>query len=243
VLAFNRVSLDTPIRIRSGVVKPDIVIVLDPGLVTLINVADGLKPGGTLIVNSTRSINDLKQEFSGDWQVAVVDASHIARELLGVNIVNTTMLGALIKATGIVKIESLSEPITEKFGARAKSNIEACGRAFKETVLDRITTAGPKKEKKFQSDKLPKWNELLVGCAVTDVGNTKRFCTGDWKSEHPEWNNAVCIKCGICSLYCPEACISQQNDGYFRSNPFYCKGCGICAQECWTKAIKMVEGA
>jgi len=242
VLAFNRISEDTPIRIRSGVVKPDIVIVLDPGLVTLINVVDGLKPGGTLIVNSTSAIEDIKQEFSGDWKLAVVNASSIARELLGVNIVNTTMLGALIKATGIIKMDSLNEPLTEKFGARSKANYEACNLAFNSTALGEITTSGPKKGKTFQAEKLPKWNELLVGCAVTDVGNTKRFCTGNWKSEHPEWNDAVCIKCGICSLYCPEACISQQSDGYFRSNPFFCKGCGICAQECWTKAIKMVEG-
>ncbi|MFA5399355.1 MAG: 2-oxoacid:acceptor oxidoreductase family protein [Dehalococcoidia bacterium] len=243
VLAFNRISQDTPIRIRSGVVKPDIVIVLDPGLVTLINVVDGLKPGGALIVNSTRSVDDLKQEFSGDWKLAVVNASAIARELLGVNIVNTTMLGALIRATGIINMESLTEPLAEKFGARSKSNFEACNRAFKETAQDKITTTGPKKQKSFQAEKLPRWNELLVGCAVTDVGNTKRFCTGDWKSEHPEWNDAVCIQCGICSIYCPEACISEQSDGYFRSNPFFCKGCGICAQECWTKAIKMVEGS
>ena len=242
VLAFNRISEDTPIRIRSGVVEPDIVIVLDPGLVTLINVVDGLKPGGTLIVNSTSAIEDIKQEFSGDWKLAVVNASSIARELLGVNIVNTTMLGALIKATGIIKMDSLNEPLADKFGARSKANYEACNRAFNSTVLGEITTSGPKKEKKFQAEKLPKWNELLVGCAVTDVGNTKRFCTGNWKSEHPEWNDAVCIKCGICSLYCPEACISQQSDGYFRSDPFFCKGCGICAQECWTRAIKMVEG-
>ncbi len=242
VLAFNRISEDTPIRIRSGVVEPDIVIVLDPGLVTLINVVDGLKPGGTLIVNSTSAIEDIKQEFSGDWKLAVVNASSIARELLGVNIVNTTMLGALIKATGIIKMDSLNEPLADKFGARSKANYEACNRAFNSTVLGEITTSGPKKEKKFQAEKLPKWNELLVGCAVTDVGNTKRFCTGNWKSEHPEWNDAVCIKCGICSLYCPEFCISQQSDGYFRSNPFFCKGCGICAQECWTRAIKMVEG-
>ena len=242
VLAFNRISEDTPIRIRSGVVKPDIVIVLDPGLVTLINVVDGLKPGGTLIVNSTMTIEDLKQEFSGDWKLAVVNASAIARELLGVNIVNTTMLGALIKATGIVEMESLSEPLAEKFGARSRANHDACNRAFSSTVLGEITTGGPKKEKNFQAEKLPKWNELLVGCAVTDVGNTKRFCTGNWKSEHPEWSDALCIKCGICSLYCPEFCISRQSDGYFRSDPFYCKGCGICAQECWTRAIKMVEG-
>ncbi|MCX6002599.1 MAG: 4Fe-4S binding protein [Chloroflexi bacterium] len=82
-----------------------------------------------------------------------------------------------------------------------------------------------------------------MGCAITDVGNTKRFCTGNWKSQHPVWNDTRCIKCGICSLYCPEFCISQQKDGYFRANEFYCKGCGICAQECWTQAINMVEEA
>lgn len=243
VLAFDRISADHPIRVRSGVVKPDIVVVLDPGLVTLINVVDGLKPGGCLIVNSTRSLDDLQGEFSGDWVLAVVDASSIARELLRVNIVNTTMLGAMIKTAGVIKIDSLNEPLEEKFGARGKANLEACRKAFDTTVIGKITTGGQKKAKTFAVEKLAKWSELLVGCAVTDVGNTKQFCTGDWKAQHPEWNDSRCIKCGICSLYCPEFCVSQQKDGYFRSNPFYCKGCGICAQECWTQAIKMVEEA
>jgi pyruvate ferredoxin oxidoreductase gamma subunit len=243
VLAFNRISAEHPIRVRSGVVKPDIVVVLDPGLVTLINVVDGLKPGGCLIVNSTRSIDDLQNEFSGDWTLAVVDASAIARELLRVNIVNTTMLGAMIKTAGAIKMDSLIEPLEEKFGARAKANLEACHKAFDTTVIKKITTGGQKKVKTFAAAKQPTWSELLVGCAVTDVGNTKRFCTGDWKSQHPVWDDKKCIKCGICSLFCPEFCINQQKDGYFRSNEFYCKGCGICAQECWTQAIKMVEEA
>jgi pyruvate ferredoxin oxidoreductase delta subunit len=42
-------------------------------------------------------------------------------------------------------------------------------------------------------------------------------------------------------LYCPEGCIEQNQDGYFEANLFYCKGCGICARECWPKVIKMVE--
>ncbi|MCX6004630.1 MAG: 4Fe-4S binding protein, partial [Chloroflexi bacterium] len=75
---------------------------------------------------------------------------------------------------------------------------------------------------------------------MTDVGNTKKFCTGDWKSQHPEWDNTKCIKCGICSLFCPEGCIHQQKDGYFKADLFYCKGCGICAHECWTQVINMV---
>jgi len=243
VLAFNRIRFDRPVRERSGITKPDIVVVLDPGLVTLINVTEGLKPGGTLIVNSTRTVEDLQQDFNGNWKFAVVDAASIARKLLGVNIVNTTMLGALIKATGVIDYESLHEPLEERFGARAKSNFEACKTAADNTVLSEITMTGPKRTKTFAVEKLAKWNELPVGCVVKDVGNTKSFCTGDWKSQQPEWTDSKCIKCGICSIYCPEGCIKQQKDGFFRADMFFCKGCGICSQECWTQAIKMVEEA
>jgi pyruvate ferredoxin oxidoreductase gamma subunit len=242
VLAFNRISSGHPIRVRSGVTKPDIVVVLDPGLVTLINVTDGLKPGGTLIVNSTKSIDELKQEFTGDWKLGAVDATSIARELLKVNIVNTTMLGALIKLTGVIKLESLEEPLKERFGARAKSNYESCMRAYNSIVISEITTSGPKREKSFTVEKALGWKDLNVGCIVTEAGNTKQFRTGDWKSQHPVWDDTKCIKCGICALFCPEGCISQDKDGKFRGNMYYCKGCGICSNECWTQAISMVEG-
>jgi pyruvate ferredoxin oxidoreductase gamma subunit len=243
VLAFNRIRFDRAIRERSGITKPDIVVVIDPGLVSLINVTDGLKPGGTLIVNSTRSVEDLQQDFNGNWKLAVVDAASIARKLLGVNIVNTTMLGALIKASGVIEFDSLLEPLEERFGARAKSNFEACKTAAENTVLSEITTSGSKRAKTFKVEKLPSWKEMPVGCVVTDAGNAKSFCTGDWKSQHPEWNDNKCIKCGICSIYCPEGCIKQQKDGFFRADLYYCKGCGICSHECWTLAIKMVEEA
>jgi len=242
VLAFNRISAGSPIRVRSGVTKPDIVVVLDPGLVTLINITDGLKPGGALIVNSTKSVDELQQEFTGDWKLGVVDATSIARELLRVNIVNTTMLGALIKITGVIKLESLDEPLKERFGARAKSNFDACVRAYNNIVLSEITTSGTKRAKSFKTEKALGWKDLKVGCVVTEAGNTKEFCTGDWKSQHPVSDDTKCIKCGICALFCPEGCIKQNKEGYYRADLFYCKGCGICAHECWPQAITMVEG-
>jgi pyruvate ferredoxin oxidoreductase gamma subunit len=243
VLAFNRISSDHPIRVRSGVTKPDVVVVLDPGLVTLINVTEGLKPGGWLIVNSTHSIETLQQEFTGDWKLGVVDASSIALELLRVNIVNTTMLGALIKATNAVKLESLEEPLKERFGARAKSNFEACMKSYNGLAISQITTTGTKKIKSFQAEKVPGWRDLKVGCVVTEPGNTKQFSTGDWKSQHPVWNDEKCIQCGICEIVCPEACIKRNKEGSYRADLFYCKGCGICAHECWPQAIAMVDGA
>ncbi|MGB9599282.1 MAG: 4Fe-4S binding protein [Myxococcota bacterium] len=86
-----------------------------------------------------------------------------------------------------------------------------------------------------------KWHELKVGCVIEEVGSAKEYRTGGWRSMKPVWDESRCIKCGLCWLYCPDAAIYQKADGFFTANLDYCKGCGICAHECWPKAIKMVE--
>jgi len=84
------------------------------------------------------------------------------------------------------------------------------------------------------------WQDISLGCVVTDPGNAAVYKTGDWRSDRPITHKERCIKCGICSIYCPEGCIGQDADGYFEADLYYCKGCGICARECWTQAIEMV---
>ena len=135
VLAFDRVSSREPIRIRAEVTEPDVVIVLDPGLLRIVNVTSGLKEKGALIINTGRPFQDVESEFGNKWQLVVVDATRIARELLGIPIVNTTMLGALLRATGVVKLESLFEPLRQRFGRLAERNINAMKKAFEETVV------------------------------------------------------------------------------------------------------------
>jgi pyruvate ferredoxin oxidoreductase gamma subunit len=240
VLVFNRISNASPIRARVAVTNPDIVVILDPGLLSITDVTSGLKKDGTLVINTAKTLVDIKSELSGPWRLAVVNATSIARELIGVPIVNTTMLGALLKATGIIKLESLAEPLKERFGARAKGNIDACHKAYEETKIGELSGVF-QKPSTLQAEALPSWRELLPGCIVTEAGSAKQYRTGDWKSEHPVWNHEKCIKCGICYLFCPEGCIREREDGYFDADLFYCKGCGICARECWTEAIKMVE--
>lgn len=241
VLAFNRISPREPIRIRAGVEHPDIVVILDPSLLYITDVTSGLRERGTIVVNSPKSIVDLKSELGEGWRIASVNATTIAREVLGGPIVNTTMLGALIKATEIVKLESLTEPIKERFGTRAKANIEAGHRAYQETQITEPVAAGVKPRPALQPEKLPSWQELLVGCVVAEPGSASQYRTGDWKSQHPVWNHEKCIKCGICYLFCPEFCVQENQEGYFEADLYYCKGCGICARECWTEAITMVE--
>jgi pyruvate ferredoxin oxidoreductase gamma subunit len=241
VLVFNRLSNTDPIRARVSVTNPDIVVILDPGLLYITDATSGLKENGTLVINSPKTIVDIKSEIGGPWKLAVVNANVIARELLGVPIVNTTMLGALVKATGIIGLESLAEPIKERFGARAKANIDACRRAFDQTEIAESGVIVQKPRQAMAAEVLPTWRELLPGCVITEPGNAKAYRTGDWKSAHPVWKNEKCIKCGICYLFCPEGCIREKEDGYFEADLYYCKGCGICARECWTEAISMVE--
>jgi pyruvate ferredoxin oxidoreductase gamma subunit len=241
VLVFNRVSAATPIRARVSVTNPDIVVILDPGLLDITDVTSGLKKDGVLVINTPKSMVDIKSDLSGPWRLAVVNATSIAREIIGVPIVNTTMLGALVKATEIIELESLTEPLKERFGARAKGNFDACRRAYAETEIAELSGVVKKSRKTFEPEIFPSWQELLPGCVITEAGNAKQYRTGDWKSERPVYDHQKCIKCGICYLFCPEGCIGQNEDGYFEANPYYCKGCGICARECWTEAIKMVE--
>jgi pyruvate ferredoxin oxidoreductase delta subunit len=87
-----------------------------------------------------------------------------------------------------------------------------------------------------------KWQELEVGFVVLEPGSAQDYKTGDWKSNHPVWDEKICIKCGLCYTYCPDMAVCQKTTGYFEGDMNYCKGCGICAHECPTGAIKMVEG-
>jgi pyruvate ferredoxin oxidoreductase gamma subunit len=135
VLAFDRISEKEPIRVRAEIAEPDVIVILDPGLVSIVNVSAGLKEGGVIIVNTKKSLEDTSAWFDNKWRVAVVDATKIARELLRVNIVNTTMLGALLRATGVVKIESLNEPLEVRFGRLAERNINAMKKAYQETEV------------------------------------------------------------------------------------------------------------
>ncbi len=86
-----------------------------------------------------------------------------------------------------------------------------------------------------------KWHELNVGLVIDEPGSASEYKTGTWRVQKPIWDDSKCIKCGVCWMFCPDAAIYQKVDGYFEANLNYCKGCGICARECWPGAIKMAE--
>ncbi len=135
VMAFDRVDDRNPIRVRAEIRQPDVVVVLDPTLLRVVKVTAGLKEGGILVINTRKTAEAVHQAFGGNWKLALVDATSIARELLGVPIVNTTMLGALLKAAPVISPESLMAPLEERFGRLAERNFHAMKKAFDLTTV------------------------------------------------------------------------------------------------------------
>ncbi|MBM4326342.1 MAG: pyruvate synthase [Deltaproteobacteria bacterium] len=134
VVAFARVA-DEPIRVRAKVYSPDVVIVLDPTLVQIANPAQGLKSDGVLVINSSHDADTLRRDLGYQGKIALVDASRIAREVIGLPITNTTMVGALVKATNMLSLESLEGPFNRRFGKIAPRNLAAMKRAWEEATV------------------------------------------------------------------------------------------------------------
>ncbi|MCX5757575.1 MAG: 2-oxoacid:acceptor oxidoreductase family protein, partial [Candidatus Hydrogenedentes bacterium] len=116
VTASTRLS-PTPLRFFSQIVSPDIVIVLDDTLMECADATGGLKPNGWLIINSRKTPEQLG--LSGALRIATADATRIAMEndleVAGSVIVNTAMLGAFARATGLVTLDNIGEAIGHKF--------------------------------------------------------------------------------------------------------------------------------
>jgi 2-oxoisovalerate ferredoxin oxidoreductase gamma subunit len=134
VMAFTRID-DEPIFVRCNIYEPDIVVVLDPTLLDEIDVIGGLKHGGTILLNSPH------QEISipgfKPFVVTIVDATAIAvRHGLGTDtnpIVNTAILGAFARVTGLVGIESVLDSIREGVPVGPEKNADAAREAYEQT--------------------------------------------------------------------------------------------------------------
>ncbi|WP_028574404.1 pyruvate ferredoxin oxidoreductase subunit gamma [Desulfonatronovibrio hydrogenovorans] len=132
VQAFVRVD-DQRILKREKIYEPNMVMVLDPTLLDVVNVAEGLKQDGIVVVNSSESGAKLKEKHG--WpKVAAVNATKLAVEILSVPITNTTMLGALLKASGILEAADMEEVILDRFGPKlGPKNFTALSKAFEVT--------------------------------------------------------------------------------------------------------------
>jgi pyruvate ferredoxin oxidoreductase gamma subunit len=134
VEAFVRIDKD-PIRLRSQVYKPDIVIVLDPTLISAVDVTKGLKDNGTIIINTSKKPKELNINSNNKFKVYTVDATAVAMEIFKRPIVNTPLLGAFSAITKAVSLKSMQKAVDERFENKqmAELNENAIKRVYEES--------------------------------------------------------------------------------------------------------------
>jgi pyruvate ferredoxin oxidoreductase gamma subunit len=130
VQAFCRIS-DKPIRIRSQVYHPDMVVIQDASLLSNSHTLSGIKIDGSVIINTSKKPSELNVNT---YTIKTVDATEVALETIGKPIVNTVMLGA-VSRLGVVSIDSVIQSIKDKFNGNLRDlNIQAVKRAYSTVV-------------------------------------------------------------------------------------------------------------
>jgi len=141
ITAYNRIS-DEPITIHSNIYEPDYVIVVDETLIDVVDVTSGLKKDGGIIVNTNKSVDEIKEKLKTkgyEGKVFVIDAKTISVDEIGRYFPNTPTLGAVIKATGVMGEEqffnSMEGSFKHKFASKPQviePNMRALRRGFME---------------------------------------------------------------------------------------------------------------
>jgi 2-oxoacid:acceptor oxidoreductase gamma subunit (pyruvate/2-ketoisovalerate family) len=133
VVAFTRFS-DEPIREKTQIYTPDCLMVIDPTLLGLKNLWDGLKEDGVLILNSPRPFTD--PPHANLRKAGIINATQVALCEIGRDIPNTCLIGALAKVTGWVKLESVLQGLAEYLeGDMLKRNLRNAERGYEEVEV------------------------------------------------------------------------------------------------------------
>ena len=137
VTAFCRID-NKSINLRNQIYEPDHIVVLDSTLLETVGITQGLKKNGTVVVNGKQNPSYYRELLGDEYQLYVVDAASVAVKYhLGSPsnpIVNTAILGAFSKATGLVKIESVEQAIEEYVPVKKEDNKKAARAAYKKVV-------------------------------------------------------------------------------------------------------------
>jgi pyruvate ferredoxin oxidoreductase gamma subunit len=139
IRAYTRIST-RPIDVHYQILQPEVVVVVNPNLLGVENVAEGLVEKGIVVVNSPETPQQVRSRLGlkgNGAKVFTVDATQIAMETLKRDIPATLMLGAIVRATGLVDLEHVIETVLEKLGEKLRgevveANVKALRRAYEE---------------------------------------------------------------------------------------------------------------
>ncbi|MGI6367548.1 MAG: 2-oxoacid:acceptor oxidoreductase family protein [Anaerolineae bacterium] len=139
IKAYTRLS-DQQIEIHSPILEPDMVIVVNPNLIGIVDMTEGLKPDGMLLVNTPQTPAEIRERLNfHTGTVWCVDATGIAMSELKRDIPSTVMLGVVAQASDVIALETIVAATRESLGSRLRpevvdANVRALERANKECV-------------------------------------------------------------------------------------------------------------
>lgn len=134
VVAFCRID-DREIRLREPILAPDVLIIQDPTLLHQVDVFQGLQPDGYVLINSTRSfdelgVGDIVKRFRHE-RLTNVPATEIAIKRLGRPVANAVLLGGFAALSGLITLDAVSHAIRDKFSGKvAEGNVAAAAEAY-----------------------------------------------------------------------------------------------------------------
>ncbi len=139
ITAYNRIS-DERLSIHSNIYEPDYVVVVDDTLLSAVDVTAGLKADGAIIVNTTKSVEEVRTYLKGyTGKVCTIDARTISIETLGKYFPNTPMLGAVVKVSKVIDekefLHDMVESFKHKFAKKpevVEGNIKSLERSMQE---------------------------------------------------------------------------------------------------------------
>ncbi len=139
IKAYTRIS-DAPIEFHCPILEPEIVIVVNPNLIGVVDLTEGLVEDGALLVNTSKTPEEIRDRLGfRTGRVLCVDASKIALEELKRDIPSTMMLGVVARATDLIDLEGAIEAAREHLGERLRpeiveANVRSLRRTYEECV-------------------------------------------------------------------------------------------------------------
>ena len=139
ITAYNRIG-DSEIRVHSNIYHPNFVVVVDEGLLESVDVAKGINDGGAVVVNSSRTPEEVRNEIRDfDGKVYTIDAKKVSVTCLGKYFPNTPMLAAAVKISGVMEkdefLREMEASFMHKFASKPEvieGNMNALKMAFEE---------------------------------------------------------------------------------------------------------------
>ena len=141
ITAYNRIS-DTPIRVHSNIYEPDYVVVVDDTLLEAVDVTNGLKAEGGILINTSKQPEELRQYLKGyTGKIYTIDATKISMDCLKANFPNTAMLSAIVRITGVMTKEDLLKDMEGSFKHKfaRKPEVIAPNMEIIERAYDEVT--------------------------------------------------------------------------------------------------------